>query len=62
VLISVIRGLAKKSNANNHEIHFNLLTQALMLYGTIPILRQQTDWVGGVRKIANFADVQYYLC
>ena len=30
--------------------------------GTIPILRQQRDWVGGVRKVAIFADVQYYLC
>ena len=28
----------------------------------IPILRQQKDWMGGVRKIAIFADVQYYLC
>ena len=26
---------------------------------TIPILRQQRDWVGGVRKMENFADVQY---
>ena len=25
--------------------------------GTIPILRQQRDWVGGVRKMAIFADV-----
>ena len=30
--------------------------------GTIPILRQKKDWVGGVRKMAIFADVQYYLC
>ena len=29
--------------------------------GTIPILRQERDWVGGVRKMAIFADVQYYL-
>ena len=28
--------------------------------GTIPILRQQRDWVGGVRKMAIFAEVQYY--
>ena len=26
--------------------------------GTIPVLRQQTDWVGGVRKIKKIADVQ----
>jgi len=26
--------------------------------GTILILRQQIDWVGGVRKMAIFADVQ----
>ena len=26
-------------------------------YGTIPILRQQRDWVGGVRKSVIFADV-----
>ena len=25
--------------------------------GTIPILRQQKDWVGGVRKMVIFADV-----
>ena len=30
--------------------------------GAIPILRQQKDRVGGVRNIAIFADVQYYLC
>jgi len=30
--------------------------------GTILILRQQTDWVGGVRKMAIFAAVQLYLC
>ena len=27
---------------------------------TIPILLQQRDWMDGVRKIAIFADVQYY--
>ena len=30
--------------------------------GTIPILRQQKDWVGGVKKMVIFADIQYYLC
>ena len=30
--------------------------------GTNPILRQQMNWVGGVRKVAFFEDVQYYLC
>ena len=30
--------------------------------GTVPILRQQRDWVGGVRKMSIFADFQYYLC
>ena len=30
--------------------------------GTIPILHQQRDWEGGVRKKATFDDVQYYLC
>ena len=30
--------------------------------GAIPILRQQKERVGGVRKMAIFADVQYYLC
>ena len=29
--------------------------------GTNPILGQQRGWVGGVRKMAIFADVQYYL-
>ena len=28
---------------------------------TIPILRQQSDWMGWVRKMAIFSDVQYYL-
>ena len=32
------------------------------IQGTIPILRQKGDWVGGVRKMAIFADVQYYSC
>ena len=27
--------------------------------GTIPILPQQRDWVGGVREMAIFVDVQY---
>ena len=31
-------------------------------YGTIPILRQQRDWVSEFRKMAILADVQYYLC
>ena len=30
--------------------------------GTTPILRQQMKWMGGVRKVAFFADAQYYLC
>ena len=30
--------------------------------GTIPILRQQRNWVGGVRKMTIFADVQCYSC
>ena len=29
---------------------------------TTPILRQQRDWVGGVRKMTIFADIQYYFC
>ena len=29
---------------------------------TIPILRQQRDWVGVMRRLAIFADVQCYLC
>ena len=31
-------------------------------YGTIPILHQQRDWLGGVKKMAIFADIHYYLC
>ena len=31
------------------------------VFGTIPILLQQRDWVDEVRKRAIFADVQYYL-
>ena len=27
--------------------------------GTIPILRQQKDWVGGFLKMVIFSDVQY---
>ena len=37
-------------------------TQQVNYNGTIPILRQQRDWVGGIRKLTIFADVQYYLC
>ena len=29
--------------------------------GTIPILRQQRDWAGVVRKLTFFADFQFYL-
>ena len=38
-----------------------LLMYLLASYGTIPILRHQIDWVGGVRKKLIFAEVQYYL-
>ena len=31
-------------------------------FGIIPISRQQRDMVGGVRKMAIYADIQYYLC
>ena len=52
--------LQKKSS---NEID-NLLSVHLLNFwwGTIPILRQQRNWVGGVRKMTIFADVQYYLC
>ena len=39
---------------------FSLATDFLI--ETIPILSQQMDWVGEVRKMAFFADVQYNLC
>ena len=41
----------------------NLLTLPTSIHtGTIPILRYQRDWVGGVRKMAIiFADLQYYI-
>ena len=39
-----------------------LLSWSCLLLGTIPLLRQQRDRVGGFRKMANFADVQYHLC
>ena len=29
--------------------------------GTIPVLRQPKDWVGGSRKWPVFADVQYFI-
>ena len=32
-------------------------TYVCVVLGTIPILRQQSDWLGWVRKMANFADV-----
>ena len=35
------------------------LRNAQKKHGTIPILRQQRDWVNGVRKMAIFADFQY---
>ena len=31
-------------------------------FGTIPILSQQKEWLGGVRKIVFCADIHYYLC
>jgi hypothetical protein len=34
-----------------------ICTYVNVILGTIPILRQLSDWVGGVRKMANFADV-----
>ena len=34
----------------------------IVYLGTIPKLHQQRDWVGGVGKMAIFADVQYFLC
>ena len=34
--------------------------KAAVRIGTIPLLRQQGNWVGGVRKMAIFLDVQYY--
>ena len=33
--------------------------QCTYYLGTIPILRQQKDWVGGLSKVAIFADIQY---
>ena len=35
---------------------------SIVCLGTISILRQQMDWVGGVGKMVIFAEVQYYLC
>ena len=32
-------------------------TYVCVVLGTIPILRQQSDWLGEVRKMANFTDV-----
>ena len=34
----------------------------LLTLDATPILRQQRNWVGGVKKVAIFTDVQYYLC
>ena len=36
---------------------YNVHMYLCVVLGTIPILRQQSDWLGGVRKMANFADV-----
>ena len=52
--IEVVDGGANQANSPTSSNEIEL--------GTIPILRQQRDWVGGVRKIAIFADFQYYLC
>ena len=35
-------------------------TSLFSALGTIPILRQQRDWVGGVRKMVIFADFSFY--
>ena len=53
------RSLQSEGNALS-----NFIKEALLEAGqwTIPILGQQRVWVGGVRKMAIFDDVQYYLC
>ena len=43
-------------NANATGFYFDIRV------GTIPTLRQQRDWVGGVRKLSISADDQHYLC
>ena len=63
-MIHVLGGLGLKDHdvrdlSNCHVLSLQFTTYTLIL-GTIPILRQQRDWVGGVRKMAYFADVQSY--
>ena len=53
------RSLQSEGNALSNFVKEALLAAG---QGTIPILRQQRVWVGGVRKMANFDDVQNYLC
>ena len=53
------RSLQSEGNALSNFVKEALLAGG---QGTIPILRQQKVWVGGVRKMAIFDDVQYYLC
>ena len=42
----------------HYVFHIHIYDNAL---GTIPILRQKRDWVGGVKFLSVFADFQYYL-
>ena len=44
------------------KAHGQILNKYVLRLGTVTILYQQRHWVGGVRKVTIFADVQYYLC
>ena len=54
---------AAKKNRTRQEIPemsvfaATIFDRSLSRIGTIPILRQQRDWVGVVRKMAIFADI-----
>ena len=59
ILISLIA-----MDANNSFYVKSIATYAPTFFGYIisVLANVQRDWVGGVKKLAIFADVQYYVC
>ena len=64
--VSIFAKVLTDTDQTKLESTFSLSVSTYLLYVVIwldiPILRHQRDWVGGVRKLAISADVQYYLC
>ena len=63
--VSIFAKVLTDTDQTKLESTFSLSVSTYLLYvfiwPAIPILRQERDWVGGVRKMAFVADIQYYL-